>query len=141
MHAWGAVDLRIYLAKKNHSYSISAQSYDFCPRLIQLDILDFTLSHTVITSLSYFYQTPKVCPPLDNDPDKNWIPSVHKILVAEPIWERSNNCVREKRWVIVRLMPDNKLEVLKDFFFYVKTGRNKKILKTHMIKHIISTHC
>ena len=46
MHAWGAVDLRIYLAKKNQGYSISAQSYDFCPRLIQLDILDFTLSHT-----------------------------------------------------------------------------------------------
>ena len=31
--------------KKNHGYLISAQSYDFCPRLIQLDILDFTLSH------------------------------------------------------------------------------------------------
>ena len=45
MHAWGAVDLRNYLAKKNHGYSILAQSYEFCPRLIQLDILDFTLSH------------------------------------------------------------------------------------------------
>ena len=44
MHVWGEVDLRIYLAKKNHGYSISAQSYDFCPHLIQLDILDFTLS-------------------------------------------------------------------------------------------------
>ena len=45
MHAWGAVDLRIYLAQKNHGYSISAQSYDFCPRLTKLDILDLTLSH------------------------------------------------------------------------------------------------
>ena len=45
MHAWGAVDLRIYLATKNHGYSISAQSYDFCPCLIKLDILYFTLSH------------------------------------------------------------------------------------------------
>ena len=45
MHAWGVVDLRVYLAQKNHSYSISAQSYDFCPHLIQLNILDFTLSH------------------------------------------------------------------------------------------------
>ena len=44
MHASGKVDLRIYLAKKNHGYSISAQSYDFYPHLIQLDILDFTLS-------------------------------------------------------------------------------------------------
>ena len=30
--------------KKSHGFSISAQSYDFCPRLIQRDILDFTLS-------------------------------------------------------------------------------------------------
>jgi len=45
MHAWRIVDLRAYLAKKNHGYSIPAQSYDFCPHLIQLDILDFTLSH------------------------------------------------------------------------------------------------
>ena len=44
MHVWGAVDLRIYLAKKNHGYSISAQSYDFGPHLMKLDILDFTLS-------------------------------------------------------------------------------------------------
>ena len=45
MHAWGAVDLRIYLAQKNHGYSISAQSYDFCPHLAHLNTLDFTLSH------------------------------------------------------------------------------------------------
>ena len=46
MHALGAVDLRIYLAHKNHGYSISAQGYDFWPHLKKLDILDFTLSHT-----------------------------------------------------------------------------------------------
>ena len=39
------MDHRIYLAKKNHGYSISAQSFYFCPRLIQLDILIFTPSH------------------------------------------------------------------------------------------------
>ena len=44
MLAWGVVDLRVYLAQKNHGYSISAQSYDFCPHLRKLDILDFTLS-------------------------------------------------------------------------------------------------
>ena len=44
MHAWEAVDLRINLAQKNHGYSISAQSYNFCPHMIKLDILDFTLS-------------------------------------------------------------------------------------------------
>ena len=48
MHAWGAVDLRIYLAQKNHGYSITAQSYDFCSHLKKLDILDYTLSHTHI---------------------------------------------------------------------------------------------
>ena len=48
MHAWGAGDLRIYLAKQNHGYSVSALSYDFCPHLIQLYILDFTLSHIIL---------------------------------------------------------------------------------------------
>ena len=41
------------LAKTNYGYSISAQSYDFCPHLIKLDILDFTLSHIC---------TPSTCP-------------------------------------------------------------------------------
>ena len=45
MQAWGAVDLRIYLAQQNHGYSISAQSYEFHLHLTQLDILEFTLSH------------------------------------------------------------------------------------------------
>ena len=44
MHAWGAMDLRIYLYKKNHGFSISAQSYDFCPHLRKFDIVDFTVS-------------------------------------------------------------------------------------------------
>ena len=45
MHALGAVNFRICLALKYHGNSISAQSYDFCPHLAQLDTLDFTLSH------------------------------------------------------------------------------------------------
>ena len=44
MHDWGAVDFRICMAPKNHGYLISAQSYEFCPHLAQLDNLDFTLS-------------------------------------------------------------------------------------------------
>ena len=51
IHAWGAVDLRIYLAQKNHGYSISAQSYDFCPHLAQLNIFDFTLSPVLLLLL------------------------------------------------------------------------------------------
>ena len=46
MRAWGAVDLRIYLAQKNHGCSISAQSYDLYLHLAQLDILQSTLSLT-----------------------------------------------------------------------------------------------
>ena len=44
MHAWGVVDIRVYLAQTNHGYSISAQSYEFYLHLAQLDILEFTLS-------------------------------------------------------------------------------------------------
>ena len=40
MHALGAVDIRIYLAPNKHGYSISARSYDFCPQLRKLDVLD-----------------------------------------------------------------------------------------------------
>ena len=50
MHAWGVVDLRVYLALKNHGYSISAQSYEFYLHLTQLDILEFTLSHMDIST-------------------------------------------------------------------------------------------
>ena len=47
MHAWGLVDLRVYLAQKSHGYSISTQSYEFDLHLTQLDILEFTLSRIV----------------------------------------------------------------------------------------------
>ena len=53
MHGWGVVDLRVNLAKKNHGYSIPARSYDFCPHLTQLDILDFTLSHIQSTPVEW----------------------------------------------------------------------------------------
>ena len=33
-----------FIWPKNHAWSISAQSYDFRPRLLKLDILDFTVS-------------------------------------------------------------------------------------------------
>ena len=48
MYGWGALDFRISLAKKYHGYSISAESYEFCPHLAQLDNLDFTLSQIYI---------------------------------------------------------------------------------------------
>ena len=51
MHAWEAVDLRIYLAQKNHGYSISTQSYYFYIYIAQLDILEFTLSCIALLNL------------------------------------------------------------------------------------------
>ena len=50
MHAWGAADFRIYLTPTNHGYSISAQSYNFCPRLRKLDVLYFTLTFNKLNS-------------------------------------------------------------------------------------------
>ena len=53
MHDGEAVDFRIRLAPKNHGYSVSAQSYNFGPRLRKLDILDFTLylMHNIMWNL------------------------------------------------------------------------------------------
>ena len=45
----GAMDFRICLAQQIHGYSISAESYDFCPALRKLDILDFTQSHMEVS--------------------------------------------------------------------------------------------
>ena len=45
IHALRAVDVRICLAQTNQGYTISAESYDFCPHLRKFYILDFTLSH------------------------------------------------------------------------------------------------
>ena len=42
-HGWGAVDFRICLALKYHGYSLSAQRYEFCPHLAQIDNLDLTM--------------------------------------------------------------------------------------------------
>ena len=52
---------------------------------------------TILTTLSNYYQTPEVLPPLDNDPDKNGKPSDHNIVIAKPISEINNTCSREKK--------------------------------------------
>ena len=68
MHNLGVVDLKVYLAQKNHGYSIPAQSYDFCPHLIQLDILDFTLSliHKMWIICLVFFLNPPLTKTLDD---------------------------------------------------------------------------
>ena len=47
------MDFKICLTPKIHGFLISAQSYNFSPRLAQLDNLDFTLSHTVSKNAAY----------------------------------------------------------------------------------------
>ena len=45
-YAWlGSSWFQDLFGTKKYGFSISAQSYDFCPCLAQLDNLDFTLSH------------------------------------------------------------------------------------------------
>ena len=87
MHAWGAMGLRNYLAKKNHGYSISAQSYEFCPHLIQLDILDFILSlyieplrafHIVLTWQGIVHGVKNNCVPL-NQSISNGTTCIHEL--------------------------------------------------------------
>ena len=56
MPGWGAVDFRICLPPKYHGFSISAQSYEFCPHLAQLDNLDFTMSRNPV-----YYEREKIC--------------------------------------------------------------------------------
>ena len=55
MHIWGAVEFRIHLAPKYHDNSISAQSYDFCLQLAQIDTFDFTLSRMQNFYLLFFW--------------------------------------------------------------------------------------
>ena len=70
----------------------------------------------ILTTLSKFYQTPEILPPLDNDPDKDGKPSDHNIVVAEPISQINNACVRQIRKIKVRPMPEKKLEQIKSHF-------------------------
>ena len=70
----------------------------------------------ILTTISNFYQTPEILAPLDDDPDKNGTPSDHNIVVFEQIFFIKTTCAREKRKIIVRPMPQNKLEELKEHF-------------------------
>ena len=53
MHCWGALDFRMCAAPKYHGFSISAQSYEFCPPLAQLDNLDVKLSSKLFVAFGY----------------------------------------------------------------------------------------
>ena len=52
IHAWGAVDFRIFLSPKCYGYLTTDPSYAFFLHLAQLDNLDFTMSHIRIFLLT-----------------------------------------------------------------------------------------
>ena len=61
----------------------------------------------IITTLSGYYQSPVCLPPLDNDPDKNGVPSDHMIVFMKPIDAINNNPARSIKVVTFRPLPES----------------------------------
>ena len=93
----------------------------------------------VLTTLSNFYKSPDILPPLDNDPDKNGKPSDHCIIVVEPISDLKNNCARQMRKIIVRPTPEEKLKILKSHFKCEKWHKIKESNNAHEQAHYFHT--
>jgi hypothetical protein len=66
----------------------------------------------VFTTMSKYYQTPKIKPPLDNDPDNNGRPSDHKIVLLQPISNLSFVPGRTKKNIVYRPLPQSGIERL-----------------------------
>ena len=63
----------------------------------------------ILTTLGSFYQTPRILPPLDADPDSNGSPSDHLIPVMKPINTIENRSSRTYREVTIRPVPKSGL--------------------------------
>ena len=70
----------------------------------------------IITTLSHYYQKPKILPPLDNDPDKTGKPSDHKIVVMSAIDVVNNKPGRECREVTFRPITEAGIEKMEEWF-------------------------
>ena len=70
----------------------------------------------IITTLSHYYQKPKILPPLDNDPDKTGKPSDHKIVVMSAIDVINNKPGRECREVTFRPITEAGIEKMEEWF-------------------------
>ena len=68
----------------------------------------------IITTLSCYYQLPKVYPPLKSDLGTS--ESDHMIVIMTPIDNINNKPARTDRYVKVRKMPEAKLSVLGEIF-------------------------
>ena len=55
------------MAPKYHGYSILAQTYEFYPHLVQLDIFDVTLSHMNDSKCIAFHFTDSLSTKPDNE--------------------------------------------------------------------------
>ena len=56
----------------------------------------------IITTMSKYYQIPKVVPPLDPDPEKRGKPSDHMMVIFTPINNIDNKCVKRSKEILFR---------------------------------------
>ena len=68
---------------------------------------DTRILDPIITTLAKYYQSPVCLPPLDNDPDKNGVPSDHKIVFMKAVDAINNNPARTKKAVKFWPLPES----------------------------------
>ena len=69
----------------------------------------------IIMTLSKYYQSPEVLPPLDADPDTNGKPSDHNIVVCRPISVINNVNARVTRNIQVQPITDSGIKLMKNW--------------------------
>ena len=103
----------------------------------------------IITTLSVFYQVPKVLPPLDPDPDKTGVPSDHHIPVMRPINNSEFRPARTYKEVKVRPMPQSALKQMKSWLeeetwsnvLLAKSSHEKAEIFQKMVKNKLDQYC
>ena len=70
----------------------------------------------ILTTLGPFYQSPRILPPLDSDPDKDGRPSDHWIPLMRPINTIENSCLRTYKEITVRPINQSRMGLLRDWF-------------------------
>ena len=69
----------------------------------------------IIMTLSRYYQDPLCLDPLDADPDKNGVPSDHRIVITRPISTINNKPIRNIRKVKVRPIPQSGIILFREW--------------------------
>ena len=73
------------------------------------------ISDPIIMTLSRYYQEPLCLDPLDSDPDKNGVPSDHRIVISRPISTINNKPIRNIREVKVRPIPQSGINLFREW--------------------------